>query len=156
MQHNRKLILMVIVVALLAVFAAPTFAQSTVSTTVTVTEQQINESYRVTNNPRRSVSNIVVDLQPGQVVISATWTFPRQAPINAVSTAVATVTNGRLTWTITSASANGQAVSQEVINQINSAIGSSWRSFFRRYLPPGRVTGLTITDTEAVITMAGR
>lgn len=156
MHIQRKSMLALVVIALLAAFAMPAFAQNVVTTTVTVTEQQINQSYRVTNSPRRSVSSVVVDLQPGAVVISATWTFPRQEPISTVSTLVPSVSNGRLTWTITSATINGQAASQDIINQVNSAIGSTWRSFFRRYLPAGRLTGITITDTDVVLTLTGR
>ena len=40
--------------------------------TVTLTETQINSSFRVTNPVYRRVTNLHVDLHPGQAVVSAT------------------------------------------------------------------------------------
>jgi hypothetical protein len=136
--------------------AVPAFAQNTVTTSVTLTEAQINAAYRVTNSPRRTVTNVVVDLRPNQVVVSATVTLPRQSPVATVTVLVPNLTNGRLTWTVTSITANGQPASGELVAQVNAAIASSWRSYFRSQLPAERLTGLTITDTDVTITLTGR
>lgn len=124
--------------------------------TVTLTETQINSSFRVTNPVYRRVTNLHVDLQPGQAVVSATVTLraPRGQTTTiyqTVSTWIPSVVNGRVTWTLTSATANGSPASSQVISQLNAAIGTSWRAYWRGQ-HPGRVSAITVDDNQAVIT----
>jgi len=69
----RKSLVILCVVGLLGVLAIPALAATI--TTKTVTEDQINNSYCATNPWRRSVTNVSVDLQPGQAVIYSTHTY---------------------------------------------------------------------------------
>jgi len=156
MNTLRKIVLVLTFAVIMIAAAVPAFAQNAVTTSVTLTEDQINEAYRVSNSPRRSVSDVVVDLQPSQVVVSATVTLPRQSPVTTVTVLVPSLTNGRLTWTVDSITANGQPASGDLVTQVNAAIASSWRSYFRRQLPAGRLTGVTITDNDVTITLTGR
>jgi hypothetical protein len=125
--------------------------------TLTLTEEQINDAYTITNPRGRRISNASVDLQPGQVVVSYDFTVRgrRGQPDNVYavqSTLVPSVSDGRIYWTVTSSATNGEPVSDELLAQINAAFSSSWRVFLREQAPAGRVTGITITDTELVIT----
>ncbi len=156
MKHARKLVLLVII-AILAVGALAVSAEPA-ARAVTVTEQQINSSFRVTNPVGRRVTNVRVDLQPGQAVISSTITLRRPAGQSSttnqtVSTWTPTVTGGRLSWVLTSATVNGSPASADLINQINTAIGTSWRSYWR-VQHPGRATAVTIDDNQVVITFS--
>jgi hypothetical protein len=124
------------------------------SRTRVITEAQINESYRVTNPARRAISNVVVDLQPGQVVISSTHTYPN-ATYDVVSVWTPSVSSGRVTWQAISITANGQPSSQELIDQVNASILTSWRNYWRNQ-NPGRVQSIVISDNEITVTRTGR
>ncbi len=117
---------------------------------VTITEAQINSSFAVTNPVNRNLSNITVDLQPGQVVITATYSArSRSGEQNAVIAVVLTptISNGRVEWNVVSATANNQTVSQAVIDQINASLSSSWRRWIAGQAPAGRVSSVTISDS---------
>ncbi len=118
---------------------------------VTVTEAQINASFAVTNPVNRNLSDVYVDLQPGQVVITATYTARARGGQQSAVIAVVltpTVSNGRVEWNVVSATANNQSVSAEIINQINAALNASWRRWIAGQAPTGRVSSVTISDSE--------
>jgi hypothetical protein len=145
-----------LVVALLAALV-PMAAVGAQGNSYTLTEDEINSSYRVTNPARRSVSNLSVDLQPGQASIAATIT--RRAPRGAGTTSYNTVAiytpevrEGRIYWTLQTATVDGQPATQELIDQINAALGSSWRNYIRGQRP-GRVASVTITEDAITVTM---
>jgi hypothetical protein len=146
----RKVLMLLVLLALVVLGAMPTLAQD--ARTITITETRINESYRVTNPRRAAVSNRVVDLQAGQAVISATLTY-RRTTYNVVSTYTPRVENGRIYWTLVSATANGEPASQELIAQINTSLSTSWRNYVRGEAGNGRVTAITVNDTEITITV---
>lgn len=154
MRMFRSILIVLSVVVVLVVSALPAFAQET--HTVTVTEDQINESYRVTNPIRRSLSNVSIDLQPGQVVQTATYTRRGHEPVELTTTFVPSISNGRIYWSVSSVTADGEAISEDLLNQINASIESSWRRYFREQAKPGRVTGIDISDTEVVVTYTSR
>ncbi len=153
MSIVRTILLGCMLVVIMGALAVPAFAQDN---SRTLTEEQINSAYRVTNPTRRSVTNVHVDLQPGQVVISATLTYRRGNPIEAVAVLVPNVSNGRLYWTVTSATGNGQPASAELLAQINTSIMTSWRNYIRQQAPTGRVTGIEISDTDLTVTFTAR
>ena len=151
-----KRIFIVIVVLVMVALPMVVSAQAA-SRTFTITEAQINQSFRVTNPVRVRVSNMVVDLQPGQVSISYTYTVRAPRGSGTTSRSVNTVylpnvTNGRLYWSVTSVIVNGQPASDDLVRQINASIESSWRNYIRRQLDTGRIGSITITDTELTIT----
>ena len=145
-MNARKLSLVALFVLILGAMAFPTLAaDKTKTVTVTLTEAQINSSYRVTNPARRSITNVNVDLQPGQVVITATFTAPKTDPIAVSVTLVPSVSNGRVYWTVLSATANGKTASADLLTQINASISTSWRNYWKGK-HPGYVTELTVSD----------
>jgi hypothetical protein len=148
----RKFITAAVLIAVLGLAAVPAFAQQS-SRTFTKTEAQINESYRVTNPYWRSISGVHVDLQPGQVVISATYTRRFSSPIAVSTTLVPSIANGRLYWEATSAAANGQPVAEAVLEQINNSIYYSWVNFWRRSAPAGHVSAVEVTEDAISITL---
>jgi Tfp pilus assembly protein FimT len=152
----RRIFIIVIVVVALAALAVPTFAQGTTTRTMTVTQDQINASYRVTNPVYRSVTNAHVDLQPGQAVISATFTYRRTGSFEGEAVLVPTIRNGRVYWSVVSATQNGQPVSDSLLNQINASIATSWRNYFREQLPTGRVTAVDISEDAITFTLTAR
>lgn len=158
MKKSRKLMIAVLSFAALLLLALPTFAQDAAQTTrtVTITEQQINDSWRIANSPRYRVEDKSVDLQPGQVVVTTTFIFPRVGiTAEVITTIVPTVENGRIFWEATSIAANGDEVSEELLNQANAAVAASWRNYIKGRVS-GRVIDLTITDSDATITLGAR
>ncbi|MBI5669957.1 MAG: LmeA family phospholipid-binding protein [Chloroflexi bacterium] len=149
MNTYRKIVITITLLALLALAVVPAFAQSA---TVTWTEEDINSSYRVTNPARRSVTNVSVDLQPEQVVVNATVTLRGKTPVDVVTTLTPSISNGRIFWTVTAVTKDGQPVSQDILNQINASITSSWRHYVKEHGRPGRVTAIEITDDTVTIT----
>lgn len=147
------------VLLLVALVAAlvPLAAVSAQGNSYTLTEEQVNETYRVSNPARRSVSNMSVDLQDGQVSIAATLTTragrgTATTAYNAVAVYTASVRDGRIYWTLDSVTVDGQPASQTIVDQVNAAIGSSWRNFIRSQ-KPGRVASVTITENDITVTM---
>jgi len=139
------------------VFAVPfgmtASAQSAVPNPIIITEETINDSFRVTNPARRRVENVVIDLQPGQSVISATITLraPRGTDttvLDAVGVYTPYIENGRVYWTLASATVDGVPATSDQISIINAALGASYRNYLRTSIRPGRVTEIVITDTD--------
>jgi hypothetical protein len=148
----RNFALVLTLVTVLAVGVIPALAQ-TENCILTWTEDEINQSYRVTNPARRSVSSVVVDLRPGQVVISATITLPRQQPVATITTLTPYIENGRLFWTVSAVTGDGVSVSDELLTQINAAITASWQNYVRTTGRTGVITAVDITDTEISLTL---
>lgn len=147
--------------ALLVVVVLPFAAASaqTITCTVTWTEAEINSAYAITNPAFRQVSDLVVDLQPGQVQINFTLSIrvPREGivvhPISAVL--VPAIEDGRVLWSVTTTTVGGSALDEAMIDRINDAIAQSWRRYLRANLGRGTVTSITITDTELITVRAG-
>jgi hypothetical protein len=154
MSKMSKPMISLLLLVVLAAMAIPAFAQSS-TRTKTVTEEQINSAYRVGNPYRSRVSNISVDLQAGQVVISSTHTF-RNNTYDTVAVITPSISNGRVTWTVVSATANGEEASAELLAQINASITSAWRNYIRNQVGQGRVTDVTITDTDITYMLESR
>lgn len=154
MRMFRPILISLSMVVVLVASALPAFAQET--HTITVTEEQINESYRVTNPIRRSLSDVSIDLLPGQVAQTATYTRRGHEPVELITTFVPSISNGRIYWSVSSATTDGEAISEDLLNQINASIESSWRRYFREQAKPGRVTGIDISDTKVVVTYTSR
>ena len=153
MNTFRKLALVLSVVVMSALMVAPTFA-ATGTKVITKTEDQINSSYYVTNPAWRAVSNRYVDLQAGQVVVQETVTLRGKDPMAVVVTYTPSVENNRLFWTVVSVTKDGQAVSQELVDQVNANRTYSWRNYWKRNGAAGKVQSVEITDTEIKVTVA--
>jgi len=145
-MNVRKFSLVAVLMVVLAAMAFPTLAAEK-TVTVTLTESDINSSYRVTNPRNRTITGVNVDLQAGQVVITATFTAPKTSAIPVSVTLVPSVSSGRVYWTVSSATANGQAASSDLLTQINASITSSWRNYIKGKTP-GKITSFTVSDSS--------
>ncbi len=119
---------------------------------LTITETQINDSFRVTNPWDRNLSNAHVDLQAangGQIVLSATYSWRTGRGVESASAAetiVPTVSDGRVYWTVLSVTANGQPASADLVAQINAHLNASWYRWISEQAPAGHITSVSITD----------
>ncbi len=149
-MNVRKLSLISLLVVVFAAMAFPTLAAEK-TVTVTLSEADINSSYRVTNPARRTISDVFVDLQAGQAVITASFTGVNTSPIAVNVTLVPTLSNGRLTWTVSEATANGQAASADLLKQINTSISTAWRNYWKGQVS-GKLTTFTLSDDSVTWT----
>jgi len=122
----------------------PTVAVTDGTIQVTYTESEVNEAYRITNTRRATISDVYVDLQLGQVSISATYTPRRGDPIETVTVVVPEVNDNILTWVIVSVSADGLVVDDPTA--INDLIANSWISYWRQEFARQRIQGVSIND----------
>ncbi len=150
----RKSIVILFVVGLLGVMAIPALAATT--RTKTITEDQINESYRVTNPWRRTESDVSADLQVGQVVIYSTHTYRGGASYEVATTAVPSFENGRIFWDVSSVMVDGSDIPADVLEQINTHMDASWRNFMKRQHPSLHLTGIEITDDAVIVSYTTR
>lgn len=148
-----KSILILLVLGLLAALAMPALAATTRARSIS--EEQINKSYRVTNPWRRAVSDVSVDLQPGQVVIYSTHTYRGGNAYAVATTAVPSVENGRIFWDVTSVMVDGSEISADLLAQINTWMEASWVNYMKRQ-NPGRVTAIEISEDAALVTYSAR
>lgn len=146
----RTLLALLTLATLALGWATPALAASR---TVTISEAEINSRYWVTNPRRAGVSERSVDLQSGQLVVNQTRTRRGQEPRQESITLVPTLADGRVTWSASAATVDGEPVSAELLEQINARITASWARFIKERLPNGRITALAITDAEITATV---
>ena len=128
--------------------AGGTVTVDTSSVTATLTESTINSSWRIVTSTRLRVSNVSVDLQPNQAVITGTLTLNSGTVYNVQLVTTPTVSGGKVTWTVLSATVNGQVATSTQLTQINTAILNSWTNYISTQYGPKTVTAVTITDTD--------
>lgn len=152
---KKFMVLAVLVVALFSM-ALPMVSAQSASRTVTFTEEDINESFWVTNPANRNLSNAYVDLQAdGQVTLSALYTW--RARTGTRSTTLAAVitpriSNGRLQWDVVEITADGQPASASLVAQVNNHLMATWRRWINTNAPEGMLTVVTISDDELGLT----
>lgn len=122
----------------------PTVAVTDGTLQVTYTENEVNEAYRVTNPRRATISDTYVDLQPGQVSISATYTPRRGEAVDTVTVLVPEINDNVLQWVIISVSANGQVVDDPTA--INELIANSWIAYWKGRFSREHIQSVNITD----------
>jgi hypothetical protein len=157
MQVNKRGWFVTLLLAgLLAGMALPAQAAEGKARTMVLTEEKINRNYRITNPAYRNITDMSVDLQEGQVIVSATITLRDKAPVGVVVIFVPVLKDGRAYWTVSAATKDGAPASGEVLNEINSRITASWRHYFRERMGPGRLDSLEISDKAITITFASK
>jgi hypothetical protein len=126
------------------------------SGSLVVTEDAINASYRVTNPISYTISNVIVDLQPGQVVITADLNLANGRVLAERITFVPSVNNGVIEWTVTTATLDGEPLDPEIIARFNETLARWWDTIMWRSMGDYMVTSVTVSDTEITITARSR
>jgi hypothetical protein len=152
--NKRGWLFRLMLLSLLLAAVAPALAAEPKAKTVVLTEEKINQSYRITNPAYRDITDMSVELQEGQVIVNATVTLRGKDPAAVVVTFVPVLKDGRAYWTVSAALKNGQPVTGDLLAEINSRITASWRHYFKEKSGPGRIGSLAITDSAITITFA--
>ena len=143
----RKTLPVIMLLLALTVPNLSVFAQDTI-TTHTITEAEINSLDWVTAPENERFSDVAVDLQPGQMVITATYQ-PRSGDALAIGvTLVPDVAEGFVQWTVVSLLADGEPASDEVTLRVNTALTSLWVRYWREKLDLHLVESITITEDD--------
>lgn len=158
MMKSKQVLSIVVLAALtMMALAVPAFAQDTPpeaaeTVSYTLTEEQINEAFRL-NNPRRiRITAQSVDLQPNQVLVFTSYEFRGGKTLDTITTMVPSVIDGRLYWDVTSMETGGGAeASPQLLAQINTRIDTAWRNYLRGQVS-GRIIDASITDIDITIT----
>lgn len=121
-----------------------------------ITEDFINQSFRVTHPQAYTITGVHVDLQPGQAVVSANLNLSSGKVLAEQVTFVPDVSNGVLFWTVSAATLDGQALDPAIIARYNEAVTTFWASALWSQVSDYAVTGVTITDSEIDVAIARR
>lgn len=119
--------------------------------TLRLTEEAINDSFRVSERFRDRFDVNGVDLQPGQVVLSAEVTL-RDSSFTLTMVVVPIVVEGRIEWQVTSITSDNAQASDALLQQVTRAFESAWRNYVRMQTGARVVLDITITDTDLTIT----
>ncbi len=155
----KKWLVLVALVGMLIPFSMVA-AQSAVTRTITITEDDINASFAITNPVRRQFSDLAVDLvAPDRAVMTGVYTL-RSArsgttSYNFAATYTLSLINGRIFVSLDNLTVNGGAASPSIVNQINTQINASWLRYLQNEIP-GRITAFEVTDTALIVTYAVR
>ena len=162
MMKKKTLALVAAVVALLVVALPMVSAQEATPNavaTLTFTQTEINNWFRVNNPPNPHLTDVLVDLQSangGQVVITAVYTyFAQHGGLTSVILRVTTVpeiVNGHVIWVVTSATANGKPVTADQMAVINRYLMEAWHRWVSNHLPDADFTHVAITDSTITFT----
>jgi hypothetical protein len=108
-------------------------AQATTAT-VSFTEAELNAAYRVVNPRRQKISNVFVDIQEGQVVVTSTVTpetgnrSPVRLAVTYVPKLVQTSLRTRLEWDVTQVTVDGTPTSGSTYASIRNAYSTALRN----------------------------
>ena len=124
--------------------------------TITITQDQINSSYRVTNPRNRAITNVSVTVGQGQVSIAATVTKRGQDPVATVSVWEPVIRYGLIDWKFVSATANGQPVTPDLKQILIRIHQVELRNLVRgiiRHNSPTRIVVTAVAVTPGLITI---
>lgn len=162
---KKSIALLITVTALLLVALPIVSAQESTPETalaLTFTEEQVNNTFWVTNPANRNLTEVNVDLQAeneGQVTISAVYAWRSRAGVRSLDVEVVLsprLSNHRLVWDVVSITASGEPASREIVAQVNAHLSATWRRWIINNAPAGVLTGITITDDDITYTVTPR
>lgn len=124
--------------------------------TITITQDQINASYRVTNPVNRAITNVSVTVEQGQISVAATVTKRGEQPVATVSIWQPVIRYGLIDWKFVSATANGQPVTPELKQILIRLHEVALRNFVRsaiRHNAAAHIFVTNVTLTPGLITV---
>jgi D-alanyl-D-alanine carboxypeptidase len=158
MNRFLRLMTALTLIAALLILALPAPANAQSRVTYTITEKDLN-AYRLPANVRRLVSNVSIDLQTDQVVVKAKVVYSRLT-LDTTSTWEPVISNGRLTWKVTSATVGGTTLNETQLKAImNSTAKRAIEDAVKRYIDSRvrvryTVESVSITNDELTVTVS--
>jgi hypothetical protein len=122
--------------------------------TIVITEAEINQTYLVEANPGMQTADVVVDLRPGEIAISATLIPQVGDTIDGEIVLVPSLDRGYLSWVVVEVLLDGEAAPDAIVSQINTALLPAWRVFSASIISQA-AESVEITDDELTIFLAG-
>lgn len=152
MKYTIRLMIAFVVIAAIVVAAVPTFAQD--EQTFTISEADIAGSdlfggrFAEQRGAQRFLSDLAIDLQPGQVVLSGTLDTIFTGETAVSLTIVPVLEDQRLYWDVVAGTSDGEAIAEEDLAQLNERMDNSRITQFRRELGTGHILDVIITDED--------
>ncbi len=151
-----------VLVMSLLMLAMPAAAQEQPSHTWT--EEQVNEAARFDNTYLARFGPSTVDLQPGQMLLSGTFipaSTGEEIPFTTtlVPTIVDSATmpgNGNVIWIVTAVSVYGDALPDELVQQIATWASQTTARIIRESIVAGDVESVVITDNDITYFYSGQ
>ncbi len=126
------------------------------TTSLIVTEEAINNSFRVQNPVDYSISSVVVDLQPDQVLLTANLNLPSGKVLVEQVTFEPLLKNGFIFWEVTAASLDGTPLDPAIIDRFNEGVINWWGAALWEEFSAYAVSGVHISDTQIEISARAR
>lgn len=142
-----RLLSLVMVCGVLVATHIPVAAQG--DSTITLTEAELNAAFTLVGSRRLEIVDEAIDLQPDQVVISATLRPRVGSDLALAVTLIPTLSSGGFLWTIVDATLDGESVPAAQLELINDVVLSSWIGYFRT---EGEALIASVSITEDSIT----
>lgn len=114
------------------------------------TEAKLNALDWVANPTGENVESIVVDLQPGQGVLTTTFAPAGQPPFDVALTLVPTVVNGRVQWQVSAQTLGGTM--DGTGSEIGSSFASQWRALFSNAYTTSQMVNAVFTEDSVTFT----
>jgi len=124
--------------------------------TISITQDQINSSYHVTNPRDRQITDVSATVEQGQVSVAATITKRGEAPVATVSIWEPVIRYGLIDWKFVSATANGQPVTPDLKQILIRIHQVELRNLIRAIIRHDSPTRIVVTDvavTPGLITI---
>lgn len=131
---------------------APRFDLVDTRISMTVTASYVNDLPGVSNPGNPLLADLVLDFQPGQLMLTGTRTVGDNPAAPFSVTMVPTLNNGLITWTIIALVVDGAPTDAQAIGQMNDDIVGSWRMLFDSLYRSGSLTAIDITDSTLTLT----
>lgn len=137
-----------ILIALILVLAFVVTGYAQESTTVTLTEEQVNAALSVTVAHIEQVNTLAVDMEDDMATISATVTDEDgETYVVSISLVIVEQIDGAgYYWEVSAASVNGLELRQKQLNEINATIQASELHFSRTTAESNVLINATIED----------
>lgn len=125
--------------------------QTDPTATYTLTETEVNDALKAFTN--ETVSNLFVDMQPEQLLITASGPGNNGQPYAVTVALVPTFENGRITWSIDSMTYNSIVIDRSHLAANSQVTDTLTRELDSSNRQSARVTDFTMTDTEMSMTV---
>lgn len=147
---KKTLYTLIVAITVLALALPLASVSAATARTVTITEQQLNNAYRLRPLPHVRVSNVYADIQEGQVEVTATLTLENGEVYHVAGVFTPVVESGRIHWTLVSATVNGEPMTpeqQRIVGQImDRASAPTLRTVVLRHIARHRFGPYTVTS----------
>ncbi|MCC7452048.1 MAG: hypothetical protein IT324_31875 [Anaerolineae bacterium] len=153
----KKFIVVLVAIIAVGILAWPVAPVSAAAKTVTVriTEKDLNQGVPLTDS-FGTVSFSRMDIQEGQLVVTASVKTQQGTTARVVMYVKANVRSGKMNWYVARATVNGRAVPSSLVNSVNKTFTPRTNIMMAAYInkyPNYKVTSVRLTRNTIIVTL---